>query len=95
MEADCRRSTVFLSKLMYQGDVLKEAVLDGKPLELFDICDTDGNPIGGDDGRSLWRIRRYSTAGRLIRGSCGSRRMTALSAAARSGVFARFISGLL
>lgn len=38
---------------MYQGDVLKEAVLDGKPLELFDICDTDGNPTGETTERSV------------------------------------------
>ena len=42
----------FSLKLMYQGDVLKEAVLDGKPLELFDICDTDGNPTGETTERS-------------------------------------------
>ena len=43
----------FSLKLMYQGDVLKEAVLDGKPLELFDICDTDGNPTGETTERSV------------------------------------------
>ena len=43
----------FSLKLMYQGDVLKEAVLDGKPLELFDICDTDGKPTGETTERSV------------------------------------------
>ena len=36
---------------LWEGD--KEAVLDGKPLELFDICDTDGNPTGETTERSV------------------------------------------
>lgn len=43
----------FSLKMMYQGDVLKEAVLDGKPLELFDVCDLEGNPTGRTTERSV------------------------------------------
>lgn len=43
----------FSLKLVYQGDVLKEAVLDGRPLELFDICDLDGTPTGKTTERSV------------------------------------------
>lgn len=43
----------FSLKMVYQGDVLKEAVLDGRPLELFDICDLDGNPTGKTTERSV------------------------------------------
>lgn len=37
----------FSLKLRYQGDLLSEAALDGKPLELFDIRDEQGNCTGG------------------------------------------------
>lgn len=36
----------FSLKLRYEGDTLREAVLDGRPLELFDICDAKGNRTG-------------------------------------------------
>lgn len=36
----------FSLKLSYQGDVLQYAALDGKMLELFDICDERGEPTG-------------------------------------------------
>lgn len=36
----------FSLKLHYRGDRLEEAVLDGKPMELFDVLDQDGEPSG-------------------------------------------------
>lgn len=36
----------FSLKLRYEGDVLKEASMEGRPLELFDICDENGEPTG-------------------------------------------------
>lgn len=36
----------FSLKLRYQDDLLKEAVLDGKPLELLDLLREDGEPSG-------------------------------------------------
>lgn len=43
----------FSMKLMYQGDVLKFASVNGKELELFDICDCKGNPTGKVTERSV------------------------------------------
>lgn len=36
----------FSLKLSYKGDCLKEAALDGRPLELFDLRNEDGTPSG-------------------------------------------------
>ncbi len=36
----------FSLKLCYEGDTLSYAALDGKPLELLDVCDEKGNPTG-------------------------------------------------
>lgn len=36
----------FSLKLRYEGNTLKEAGLNGKPLELFDILEPDGTPTG-------------------------------------------------
>lgn len=47
----------FSLKLCYQGDRLTEAVLDGKPLELFDVLTRDGRPAGIVRERSL--VHRY------------------------------------
>lgn len=43
----------FSLKLRYEGDTLREAVLDGKALELFDICDVRGNVTGQVDARMV------------------------------------------
>lgn len=43
----------FSLKLSYRGDVLQYAALDGKPLELFDICDEKGEPTGLVTERSV------------------------------------------
>lgn len=43
----------FSLKLSYQGDRLAAAVLDGRPLELFDLLDEDGKPTGAVKERSL------------------------------------------
>lgn len=43
----------FSMKLRYEGDILKEASLEGKPLELFDICDEQGVPTGKVTERSV------------------------------------------
>ena len=63
----------FSLKLRYQDDLLKEAVLDGKPLELLDLLDENGEPSGqvrertlvhlnGDWHRTshVWGVRRRS-----------------------------------
>lgn len=47
----------FSLKLRYQGNRLEEAVLDGKPLELFDVLTEDGNPTGLVRERAL--VHRY------------------------------------
>lgn len=44
---------VFSLKLKYHGSYLKEAVLDGKPLELLDIVDEKGNPTGLTQEREI------------------------------------------
>lgn len=43
----------FSLKLVYRGDVLKYAALDGRELELFDICDEAGEPTGRVTERSV------------------------------------------
>lgn len=43
----------FSLKLSYKGDVLQYAALDGKQLELFDICDEYGEPTGQVTERSV------------------------------------------
>ncbi len=43
----------FSLKLSYQGDRLSEAVLDGRPLELFDVRDEAGHPTGTVRERTL------------------------------------------
>ena len=43
----------FSLKLRYQDDLLKEAVLDGKPLELLDLLDENGEPSGEVRERTL------------------------------------------
>lgn len=47
------REDVFSLKLTYNGDVLKQAVLDGNEMELFDIVDESGEPTGRVRERSL------------------------------------------
>ncbi|MFR3320325.1 MAG: hypothetical protein ACLTSZ_03055 [Lachnospiraceae bacterium] len=76
---------------MYQGDVLKEAVLDGKPLELFDIWQIrTAIQTGGDDGAPAVALNAWhDDTGQLIRGSCGSRQMTARMVLLQKRVFAR------
>lgn len=51
------RKSFFSLKLAYQGNRLTEAVLDGKPLELFDVLTEDGKPTGLVRERTL--IHRY------------------------------------
>ena len=66
----------FSLKLRYQDDLLKEAVLDGKPLELLDLLDENGEPSGqvrertlvhlnGDWHRTshVWVVRRRRDGG--------------------------------
>ena len=66
----------FSLKLRYQDDLLKEAVLDGKPLELLDLLREDGEPSGqvrwrtlvhlhGDWHRTshVWVVRRRGDGG--------------------------------
>lgn len=43
----------FSMKLMYRGDVLTHASIDGRELELLDVCDEEGNPTGQVTERSL------------------------------------------
>ncbi len=43
----------FSLKLSYRGDRLCQAVLEGKPMELFDIRDPEGNITGRVRERSL------------------------------------------
>lgn len=49
----------FSLKLNYQNGILKEAVLNGSPMELFDIVDSLGNPTGKVRERSL--VHLYGT----------------------------------
>ena len=43
----------FSLKLSYQGDTLTCAVLDGHPMELFDVCDENGEPTGRVTERTI------------------------------------------
>jgi len=47
------KAPFFSLKLNYEHDVLKEAVLDGEPMELFDILNPDGTPSGRVGERSV------------------------------------------
>lgn len=47
------RKDFFSLKLEYQGEVLKNAVLDGNEMELFDIRDEEGNKTGVVRERNL------------------------------------------
>ena len=59
----------FSLKLRYQDDLLKEAVLDGKPLELLDLLDENGELSGQVRERTLvhlngdWHVRRRGDGG--------------------------------
>lgn len=55
---------VFSLKLRYEGKCLREAVLDGKELELFDILDDDGNITGLTRERSL--VHEFGTLHRTV-----------------------------
>ena len=41
-----REAPFFSLKLVYEGDLLRRAILDGKPLELFEVLDEKGNKTG-------------------------------------------------
>ncbi|MDO4298358.1 MAG: NUDIX domain-containing protein [Lachnospiraceae bacterium] len=43
----------FSLKLRYEGDVLREASLDGQDLELLDVCDSQGNLTGRVSARCV------------------------------------------
>lgn len=43
----------FSMKLMYRGDILTHVSVDGKPLELLDVCDEKGIPTGRVTERSV------------------------------------------
>ena len=47
------REDVFTLKLVYEGDILKKAVLGSEEMELFDIVDESGEPTGKIRERSL------------------------------------------
>ena len=47
----------FSLKLRYQDDLLKEAVLDGKPMELLDLLGENGEPSGQVRERTLVHLR--------------------------------------
>ncbi len=53
------RETYFDLRLVYEGERLVKAVLDGRELELFDICDEEGEPTGQTRERSL--VHCYGT----------------------------------
>ncbi|MBR6770758.1 MAG: NUDIX domain-containing protein [Lachnospiraceae bacterium] len=53
------KAPFFSLKLQYKNNVLTEAVLNGKPLELLDIVDTQGRPTGRVRERSL--AHRYGS----------------------------------
>jgi len=54
-----KRETYFDMRLVYEDDRLVEAVLDGKEMELFDICDENGDPTGQARERGL--VHHYGT----------------------------------
>lgn len=43
----------FSLKLIYKDDILMQAVMDGRPMELFDLLDEQGNPTGMVKERSM------------------------------------------
>ncbi len=47
----------FCLKLRYEGNALKEAILNATPLELLDIVDEQGHPTGKAQARSL--VHKY------------------------------------
>lgn len=47
----------FSLKLHYRGDLLSEAVLDGRPMELLDVLNEDGEPSGLVRERTLVHLR--------------------------------------
>ena len=53
------REEYFDLKLVYEGEKLSEAWLDGREMELFDICDSEGNPTGQTRERGV--VHRYGT----------------------------------
>ena len=53
------RQEYFDLQLVYEGERLTKAVLDGQEMELFDICDSEGNPTGQTRERSV--AHRYGT----------------------------------
>ena len=84
----------FSLKLRYQDDLLKEAVLDGKPLELLDLLDENGEPSGqvrertlvhlnGDWHRTshVWVVRRRGMADMTCFYRSGAARRTPSGAA--------------
>lgn len=69
-------SPFFSLKLAYKGDVLRTAELDGRPLELFDIRDSNGEVTGVVRERSLVHRgggsgKRYVDGAGGMSGSCG------------------------
>ena len=46
LELLAREAPFFSLKLRYEGDLLRDAVLDGKPLELFEVLDERGEKTG-------------------------------------------------
>lgn len=58
------RNSFFSLKLTYEKNVLREAVLDGTPMELFDICDKDGRLLGRTRERTL--VHRYGDWHRTV-----------------------------
>lgn len=52
-----QNAPLFSLKLRYEHNVLNEAVLDGKPMELLDVVDSEGKPTGQVRERSL--VHRY------------------------------------
>jgi len=53
------REDYFDLQLVYEGEKLVKAVLDGQEMELFDICDEEGEPTGQSRERSV--VHRYGT----------------------------------
>ena len=53
------RDEYFDLRLVYEGEKLVEAVLDRQEMELFDICDEEGEPTGQSRERSV--VHRYGT----------------------------------
>ena len=53
------RQEYFDLQLVYEGEKLVKAVLDGQEMELFDICDENGRPTGQTRERKV--VHRYGT----------------------------------